>query len=179
VRAGEGTRRGTDPGPPAALRVLIVEDEVLIALELEDMLSEAGYVPVGIAATASEAVRLGHDLKPDVALVDIHLADGSTGVDVARSLGGSDETAVVFMTANGRRIPPDFAGAVGAIGKPYSERSVTSALSYFAGRRDGRIAPSAAPPDGLVLSPRLRAAPQTVPTRVRPARARRRVRAVG
>lgn len=160
--------------PAPALRVLIVEDEVLIALELEDMLSEAGYVPVGIATTASEAVRLGLDLKPDVALVDIHLADGSNGVDVARSLGESDGTDVVFMTANGRKIPDDFAGAVGAIGKPYSERSVTSALSYFAGRRDGRIAAGAAPPDGLVLSPRLKAS-----ARVRSARPRRRVRAAG
>lgn len=162
-----------DPAP--CLRVLIVEDEVLIALELEDLLAEAGHVPVGIAATSEEAMRLGHDLKPDVALVDIHLADGPTGVEVARSLGGADGTTVVFMTANGRRIPPDFAGAVGAIGKPYSERSVRSALSYFADRRDGRIAASAPPPDGVTLPPRRRASPG----RITPARARRRVRAAG
>jgi two-component system, response regulator PdtaR len=137
------------------LRVLIVEDEVLIALELEGLLAEAGHVPVGIAATSAEAVRLGQDLKPDVALVDIHLADGPTGVEVARSLVALDATAVVFMTANGKRIPPDFAGADGAIGKPYSERSVKSALHYFADRRGGRLGPAAPPPDGLTLSPRL------------------------
>lgn len=162
--------RDADDAPASPLRVLIVEDEVLIALELEDLLAEAGHVPVGIASTAAEAVRLGHDLKPDVALVDIHLGDGPTGIDVARSLGAADGTTVVFTTANGRRIPPDFAGAAGAIGKPYSERSVRSALTYFADRRDGRIAASVPPPDGVVLSPRLR---------IKPARARRRARAAG
>ena len=163
-------------GPSPGLRVLIVEDEVLIALELEDLLAEAGHVSVGIAATSAEAVRLGHDLKPDVALVDIHLADGPTGIEVARSLGAEAGTTVVFTTANDKRIPPDFAGAAGAIGKPYSERSVRSALNYFSDRRDGRIAASAPPPDGVVLSPRLRAL-SSAP--IRPARARRPVRAAG
>lgn len=139
-----------------SLRVLIVEDEVLIALELEDLLSEAGHVPVGIAATAAEAMRLGADLKPDVALVDINLADGATGVDVARRLGAAEETTVVFTTANGKRIPADFAGAAGAIGKPYTERSVRSALDYFAEHRGGRLDPNTVPPIGVTVAPHLR-----------------------
>lgn len=142
--------------PVPSLRVLIVEDEVLIALELEDLLHDAGHVPIGIAVTSREAVDLARSLRPDFALVDIHLADGPTGIDVARALEGDGGPTVVFMTANGKRIPPDFAGAAGLIGKPYTERSVRSALCYFADRRDGRIDDTVPPPDGVVLSPRLR-----------------------
>jgi two-component system, response regulator PdtaR len=67
------------------LRILIVEDEALIALELESLLQDDGHLPIGIAATAREAMALG-ELEPDLALVDVHLADGPTGIDVARRL---------------------------------------------------------------------------------------------
>jgi two-component SAPR family response regulator len=74
-------------------------------------------------------VALGTDLKPDLAFVDIHLADGPTGVDVARRLT-EGEVTVLFMTANAKRIPDDCAGARGVIGKPYTERGVIQALDY-------------------------------------------------
>lgn len=113
------------------LRILIVEDEVLIALELESLLQDDGHEPIGIAATAREAAALG-DLEPDLALVDIHLADGPTGIDVARRLRQNGRTVVVFMTANAKRIPEDFAGACGVIAKPYTERGVRNAIRFVA-----------------------------------------------
>ena len=112
-----------------SLRILIVEDEILIALELESLLQEAGHQVVGIAASSQDAVSLGHRLSPDLAFVDIHLTDGPTGVDVARRLGEQGVT-VLFMTANAKRIPEDFAGARGVISKPYTERGVRQALDY-------------------------------------------------
>jgi CheY-like chemotaxis protein len=60
------------------LRILIVEDEILIALELESLLQDLGHDVVGMAASSGEALSLGQELKPDLAFVDIHLADGST-----------------------------------------------------------------------------------------------------
>lgn len=120
------------------LRILVVEDEVLIALELECLLDDLGYVTVGIAASSREAIALGRTMAPDVALVDIHLIDGPTGVDVARALSADPNTTVVFMTANAKRIPADFAGAFGVIAKPYSERVVAGALHYVAECRAGR-----------------------------------------
>ena len=140
----------------ACLRVLIVEDEVLIALALEALLEEAGHTPVGIATTSTEAIALGRALEPDIALVDVHLVDGPTGIDVARALTRTEATTVVFTTANSKRIPDDFAGAAGVIGKPYSGRVLRSALRFIAGHRNGSFAD--APPDGMTLSPRLNGA---------------------
>ncbi|MCJ2034613.1 response regulator [Methylobacterium sp. J-068] len=121
----------------AALRILVVEDEVLIALELECLLDDLGHVIVGIAGSSTEAIALGLATSPDVAFVDIHLVDGPTGVEVARALSADPHTTVVFMTANAKRIPDDFAGAVGVIAKPYSERVVSGALRWVADRRAG------------------------------------------
>jgi len=112
------------------LRILIVEDEILIALELESLLQDLGHDVVGMAASSGEALSLGQELKPDLAFVDIHLADGPTGVDVARHLAAQHQVTVLFMTANTKRIPEDFAGAWGVIAKPYTERGVREALGY-------------------------------------------------
>ena len=112
------------------LRVLIVEDELLIALELECLLQDAGHDVVGIAACSAEALDLSAKLDPDLAFVDIHLADGPTGVEVSRRLAAEHDVTVLFMTANAKRIPEDFAGARGVIAKPYTERGVKEALAY-------------------------------------------------
>lgn len=112
------------------LRILVVEDEILIALELESLLQDLGHEVVGIAASSEDALTLGQDLKPDLAFVDIHLADGPSGIEVARHLAAQHRVTVLFMTANAKRIPEDFAGAWGVIVKPYTERGVREALSY-------------------------------------------------
>jgi two-component system, response regulator PdtaR len=118
------------------LRILIVEDEFLIALELESLLQDAGHDVVGIAASSEEAVALGSELSPDLAFVDIHLVDGLTGIDVARKLSDQHHVTVLFMTANAKRIPEDFAGARGVIAKPYTERGVKEALAYITAEQE-------------------------------------------
>lgn len=134
------------------LGVLIVEDEVLLATELEFLLQEAGCRSVGHAMSSDEAISLAHDLHPDLALVDVHLCDGPTGVDVARRIHDDCGAVALFMTANVKRLPDDFAGACGVIGKPYSSPGVKMALSYLTScMRDGH-APGPAPV-GLTLSP--------------------------
>ncbi|MGN7127150.1 response regulator [Methylorubrum thiocyanatum] len=137
-----------------ALRILVVEDEVLIALELECLLEDLGHVSIGVAGSSADAIALGRTASPDVALVDIHLVDGPTGVEVARQLSRDPHITVVFMSANAKRIPPDFAGALGVIVKPYSERAVAGALAYVAQCRAGRP-PSADALDGFHLAPAL------------------------
>lgn len=118
------------------LRILIVEDEFLIALELESLLQDQGHDVVGIAATSDHAMALGQQLAPDLAFVDIHLADGLTGIDVARKLSDQHRVTVLFMTANAKRIPEDCAGARGVIAKPYTERGVKEALAYVTAEHD-------------------------------------------
>ena len=136
------------------LRILIVEDEILIALELESLLQDEGHEVVGIAVTSGEAASLGETLSPDLAFVDIHLVDGPTGVDAARRLAQAGRTTVLFMTANAKRIPDDFAGALGVIAKPYTERGVRGALGFVRSVLCG--GPVGNPPDSLTLSPHLR-----------------------
>jgi CheY-like chemotaxis protein len=125
-----------------ALRILIVEDELLIALELESLLQDEGHDVVGIAASSAEALALTAKLAPDLAFVDIHLSDGPTGIEVARQLADQNDVTVLFMTANAKRIPEDFAGARGVIAKPYTERGVKEALAYVMAEQE-RDAPKA------------------------------------
>ncbi len=125
-----------------ALRILIVEDELLIALELESLLQDEGHDVVGIAASSAEALALTAKLVPDLAFVDIHLSDGPTGIEVARQLADQNDVTVLFMTANAKRIPEDFAGARGVIAKPYTERGVKEALAYVMAEQE-RDAPKA------------------------------------
>ena len=135
------------------LDVLIVEDEVLVAVELGYIVRDAGCREVGHAMTSAEAVELARRLRPDLALVDVHLRDGPTGVETARRILADCGGVALFMTANVTRLPPDYAGACGVIGKPYSEASVRAALGYLrVCLRQGR-APSL-PPLGLTLAPR-------------------------
>lgn len=134
------------------LEVLIVEDEVLLATELEFLLGEVGCHSVGLAMSSDEAVAMANDLRPDLALVDVHLRDGPTGVEVARAIANDCGGVALFMTANVKRLPADFAGACGVIGKPYSEHGVKSALNYLTiCLREGQ-APGP-PPIGLELAP--------------------------
>jgi CheY-like chemotaxis protein len=136
--------------PP--LNVLIVEDEVLLAVELGFLVREAGYRDVGHAMSSDEAVQLARSLGPDLALVDVHLRDGPTGVEVGREIVGDCGGVVLFMTANVKRLPADFAGACGVIGKPYSEVGVKRALAFLESCMRSGLAPGPTP-IGFELAP--------------------------
>lgn len=134
------------------MEVLIVEDEVLLAVELEHVLEEAGHRVVGHAMEAGEAVAMAGEHRPDLALVDVHLQDGPTGVDAARTLTNDCGAVVLFMTANKQRLPSDYAGACGVISKPYSEHGVRKALDFVSTcLRDGCA--DCMPPPGLDIAP--------------------------
>lgn len=134
------------------LKVLIVEDEALLAMELESLVEEAGHSVVGWATSSEEARSMVDATDADIAFVDIHLTDGPTGVDVAEYIGERQRSVVVFMTANPKRIPDHFAGAIGVIAKPYTMNGLTSALRYL---QEGvrRPPPVSVLPAGFTLSP--------------------------
>ena len=134
------------------LRVLIVEDEVLLATELEYLVAASGAEPVGHAMTSPEAMDLAQRLRPDLALVDVHLGDGPTGIDAARAMTDHCGAIVLFITANMKRLPDDLAGACGVMSKPYSEHQIRAALAFIEECMITGRAPRD-PPLGLVLSP--------------------------
>ena len=81
-------------------RILIVEDEAVTALDLKRALLGLGYEVVGIADNASDAVNSAASLRPDLVLMDIHLAGSVDGIAAASAIRGADDLPVVFLTAH-------------------------------------------------------------------------------
>ncbi|CAN5189484.1 response regulator [soil metagenome] len=129
-------------------RILIVEDEMLVAMELEAILEDLGYVSVGIAPDMPTALELA-TLKPDLALVDLNLRDGLTGPEIGRCLSGEHHASVLFITANPRVLGDGIAGTIGVLTKPTDPEEVTAAVEYALRRKQGDVA--AVPPASLHL----------------------------
>lgn len=123
--------------------ILIVEDEFLVALEMESVLKDHGYSVAGIAADLDGALAYAsHGLA--LALVDLNLRDGLTGPEIGARLANDFKTAVLFITANPRLLGDGIAGTIGVLTKPTDPTSLLSAVSYALGLRSGRDV--AAPP---------------------------------
>ena len=82
------------------LNVLIVEDDFLIALDLEDQVTELGHRVVGVARDVESCKTAARREKPDLALMDIRLAGGSSGIDASRWLYESLEVRCIFISGN-------------------------------------------------------------------------------
>jgi DNA-binding response OmpR family regulator len=124
-----------------AAQILIVEDEMLVAMELESILEDLGHEPVGIAPDLKTAEHYGA-LPLDLALVDLNLRDGLTGPDIGKRLGERGVT-VLFITANPRILGDGIAGAVGVLTKPTDEPTVRAAVDYALKLRSGERAAQA------------------------------------
>lgn len=116
-------------------KVLIVEDEILVALNLKHMLAERGFETVGIAPDAETARRL-ISADPDIALVDVNLRDGVTGPAIGEALADCG-TSVLFMTANPSMLGKGVAGAIGVVSKPYDDEIIDSVLEFIVSHRAG------------------------------------------
>jgi DNA-binding response OmpR family regulator len=123
-------------------RILIVEDEMLVALELQSILLDLGYEVLGIAPDLAGAHRY-FDQDFDLALVDLNLRDGLTGPQIGAQLGSNGVT-VLFVTANPRLLGSGIAGAIGVITKPTDDDMVRAAVAYALAVRSGE--PAKAPP---------------------------------
>jgi CheY-like chemotaxis protein len=112
---------------------MIVEDQAILAMELELVLGDAGCDVVGCAMDRQGAFEIAERERPALALVDVNLLDGMTGPQIAHRLVSEYGTAVVFLTANPEQIPDGFAGALGAVCKPFDEQTIRAVVA-FAGR---------------------------------------------
>jgi DNA-binding response OmpR family regulator len=118
-------------------RILIIEDEALVAMELRFVLEDLGHEVAGVAADARTARNLVRETEVDLALVDIHLSDGPTGVELGRELAQEMGVTVLFMTANPGMVRNGAAGTIGVLSKPSDERAVQKAVDYALRRRTG------------------------------------------
>ncbi len=130
-------------------RILIIEDEALVAMELRFVLEDLGYDVVGSAADARTARNLVKETDVDLALVDIHLSDGPTGVELGRGLANEDGVTVLYVTANPGMLRDGVAGTIGVLSKPTDEQAVQKAVDYALRRRQGQ--PVEYPPPELQL----------------------------
>lgn len=111
--------------------IMIIEDEAIIAMDIQSIVTGMGHSVTGKARTRDQAVELGKANPPDLILADIHLADGSSGIDAVNELLAElGDIPVIFITAfperllTGERPEPAF-----LITKPYAEEQVRSAVS--------------------------------------------------
>jgi DNA-binding response OmpR family regulator len=117
------------------MRVLIVEDNPLLALDLAEEVRAAGGEVVGIAEAGGEGARLLVLLKPDVALLDVELADDVPGYDLARAAA---EVGVmcIFITGSPARVPKRIAARWPVVAKPIQAAEVVRIIEVVRGLRE-------------------------------------------
>jgi DNA-directed RNA polymerase specialized sigma24 family protein len=126
-----------------ATDVLIIEDEPVIAADIEALVRELGHNVSDIVATRGEAVEAARRAAPGLVLADIQLADGSSGVDAVRDILAEHDSPVIFITAfperllTGERPEPTF-----LITKPFQPETVKAAIgqALFFHPRHSRVA---------------------------------------
>jgi len=136
---------GRDIAAQIRTRVLIIEDEPLIALDLQNLIEQLGHDVTTIARTHTEAVQAALESRPGLILADIQLADGSSGLEAVDEILGSQEVPVIFITAfperflTGQAPEPAF-----LITKPFTADSVKAVVSQalFFDRKSQRNAAS-------------------------------------
>lgn len=109
------------------MKILIVEDEILIALSMADSLGDAGHQVVGLARDHGTAMHAAQETHPDLALVDLHLANATRGTVVAQDLRQRFDIPSIFVTGNpndcqhlGPRV-----GALACLSKPFTPDELT------------------------------------------------------
>ncbi len=111
-------------------KVLIIEDEPIIAMDIETIVRDLGHDVTGVAVTRDEAVALAMENRPGLVLADIQLADDSSGIDAVKDILAEFEVPVIFITAfperllTGERPEPTF-----LITKPFQRSTVKAAIS--------------------------------------------------
>ena len=120
------------------MRVLIVEDEVLIAWMLADSLEDAGHEVVGPAATLAEAPAVCEALPPpELAVLDVNLRDGSNGVALARALRERWGVLSIFASAQVVEARRARGIALGCVRKPYAPQTVLRGVEVAREVMDG------------------------------------------
>lgn len=121
---------GRELAADIATEIMIIEDEPLIAMDLESLVEGLGHSVTGVARTRDEALKLAGNRRPGLILADIQLADGSSGLDAVNDLLGTFQVPVIFITAyperflTGERPEPAF-----LIAKPFQPAHVSAVIS--------------------------------------------------
>ena len=110
-------------------RVMIIEDEPIIAMDLERIIADMGHEVVGIAGTREQAVSTALEKRPGLILADVNLGAGGSGIDAVKQILDSFEVPIIFVTAypekllTGERIEPAY-----LVAKPFLPESIRATV---------------------------------------------------
>jgi DNA-binding response OmpR family regulator len=110
--------------------LLIVEDQILLAMVLKDELEDGGYRVLELAIQHQEALGIAREVRPDLALVNIELANGDDGVALAGDLKALG-IPVLFISGQPNRARLARAVGIASLSKPYDPSDVVEAVSYL------------------------------------------------
>lgn len=116
----------------AAARILVVEDESIVALDIRNTLRRLGYQVVGVADTGHEAVSCAADKRPDVVLMDIRLRGSMDGIEAAAAIKSRFKIPVIFLTAQADEATRKRADQIAPIGyliKPFAKQELEDLLA--------------------------------------------------
>jgi len=131
----------SDRRADALARILIVEDDFLVAMQMESALTDAGFEVAGIASSCEDAIELASSEQPRLAVMDIRLAGERDGIDTALALFDRHQIRCIFATAHHdehvrRRAEP--AVPLGWLAKPYTMTSLVTMVRRALQELDGK-----------------------------------------
>jgi DNA-binding response OmpR family regulator len=113
------------------MKILVVEDDVMLADFLEEVLQDIGHNVCAIATRVDEAVRLVREHRPDVALLDMQLPDGEYGTEIADRLAATDDLdglGILYVSGEAERVHRQAHFGHACLNKPYTMDTLATAL---------------------------------------------------
>ena len=126
----------TLPPKTDTLRILVVEDEVIIAMDIAMQLRELGYEPVGHATRGEQAITMAQQHQPDLVLMDVHLGSAMDGITCAAAIRAQSGADIVFLSAfdtSDNRARAQAVGPIGYITKPFDTAELGAVIALAVG----------------------------------------------
>jgi DNA-binding response OmpR family regulator len=133
ISGRSGFERAVTAGGQRMLKVLIVEDDLMLADFAEEILVEHEYEVCGIARIVAEALALARRSRPDLVILDLRLADGGLGTEFASQLPAVGRPGILYVTGNMSQLALTSADGDACLSKPYRSADLIRGLEIVAG----------------------------------------------
>ena len=124
-------------------KILVVEDEVIIALDLKKTLNKLGYAVIKMATSGEEAIKIAEKMHPDLALMDIKLKGNLNGIEAAKRIRNRFNIPIIYVTAYSDRKTLGLMGKTGysfRITKPFVDEEISTVIEKaFSEKNDSKV----------------------------------------
>ena len=113
-------------------KILVVEDEMIIARDIVMQLCDLGYEPLGPADTGEQAIEMARQLRPDLVLMDVHLGSAMDGIEAAQAIRTQFDIPAVFLSAfsgDANRARAQLAKPAGYLAKPFEDYELREVIA--------------------------------------------------